>query len=31
MFKMMVDKKLQQGLDQAAEMLAQFPYSQWGS
>ena len=29
MFKMMVDKKLQQGLDQAAEMLAQFPYSQW--
>ena len=31
MFKMMVDKKLQKGLDQAAEMLAQFPYSQWGS
>lgn len=29
MFKMMLDKKLQQGLDQAAEMLAQFPYSQW--
>jgi uncharacterized membrane protein len=29
MFKMMVDKKLQQGLDQAADMLAQFPYSQW--
>ena len=29
MFKMMVDKKLQQGLDQAAEMLAQFPYAQW--
>ena len=29
MFKMMVDKKLQTGLDQAAEMLAQFPYSQW--
>ncbi|MBQ7258354.1 MAG: SRPBCC family protein [Paludibacteraceae bacterium] len=29
MFKMMVDKKLQQGLDQAAEMLAQFPYGQW--
>ena len=29
MFKMMIDKKLQQGLDQAAEMLAQFPYSQW--
>ena len=29
MFKMMVDKKLQQGLDQAADMLAQFPCSQW--
>ncbi len=29
MFKMMVDKKLQQGLDQAADMLARFPYSQW--
>ena len=29
MFKMMVEKKLQTGLDQAAEMLAQFPYSQW--
>ena len=29
MFKMMVDKKLQQGLDQASEMLAQFPYAQW--
>lgn len=29
MFKMMVDKKLQQGLDQAAEMLAQFPYALW--
>ncbi len=29
MFKMMVDKKLQQGLDQAADMLAQFPYGQW--
>lgn len=29
MFKMMLDKKLQQGLDQAADMLAQFPYSQW--
>jgi hypothetical protein len=29
MFKMMLDKKLQTGLDQAAEMLAQFPYSQW--
>lgn len=29
MFKMMLDKKLQQGLDQAAEMLTQFPYNQW--
>lgn len=29
MFKFMVEKKLQQGLDQAAEMLSQFPYSQW--
>ena len=29
MFRMMVEKKLQQGLDQAADMLAQFPYSQW--
>ncbi len=29
MFKMMIEKKLQTGLDQAAEMLAQFPYAQW--
>lgn len=29
MFKFMVEKKLQTGLDQAAEMLAQFPYSNW--
>ncbi len=29
MFKMMLDKKMQEGLDQAAEMLTQFPYSQW--
>ena len=29
MFKFMVEKKLKQGLDQAADMLAQFPYSQW--
>ena len=29
MFKFMIEKKLQQGLDQAAEMLAQFPYAQW--
>lgn len=29
MFKFMLEKKLQQGLDQAADMLAQFPYAQW--
>jgi len=29
MFKMMLEKKIQQGLDQAAVMLTQFPYSQW--
>ena len=29
MFKMMLDKKLQQGLDQAADMLAQCPYAMW--
>lgn len=29
MFKFMIEKKLQQGLDQAAEMLAQFPYTTW--
>lgn len=29
MFKMMLNKKLQEGLDQAADMLAQFPYNQW--
>jgi len=29
MFKLMVEKKLQQGLDQAADMLAQFPYQMW--
>lgn len=29
MFRFMVEKKLQQGLDQAADMLAQFPYAQW--
>lgn len=27
MFKFMIDKKLQQGLDQAAEMLAQMPFA----
>ena len=29
MFKFMIEKKLQTGLDQAAEMLAQFPYYAW--
>lgn len=29
MFRMMIGNKLQQGLDQAADMLAQFPYAQW--
>ena len=29
MFKMMIGKKLQEGLNQAADMLAQFPYAQW--
>ncbi len=29
MFRLMIEKKLQQGLDQAAEMLAQFPYNNW--
>lgn len=28
-FRMMVEKKLKQGLDDAARMLTQFPYSQW--
>ena len=29
MFRMMFEKKLQQGLDQAVEMLCQVPYNQW--
>ena len=29
MFKFMIEKKLQTGLDQAADMLAQFPYQMW--
>ena len=29
MFKFMIEKKLQQGLDQAVDMLAQFPYAMW--
>ena len=30
MFKMMLDKKIQQGIDQAATMIAQFPFAAWG-
>ena len=29
MFKFMIEKKLKTGLDQAADMLAQFPYQMW--
>lgn len=29
MFKMMLDKKIQKGIDDAAELLTQFPYRQW--
>lgn len=29
MFRMMIEKKLQDGLNQAADMLAQFPYEEW--
>lgn len=29
MFKFMIEKKLQEGMNQAAEMLAQFPYANW--
>ena len=29
MFRMMFEKKLQQGLDKAVDMLAQVPYDQW--
>ena len=28
-FRMMLDKKIQQGLDDAAIMLTQFPYNKW--
>lgn len=28
-FRMMIEKKIQQGLDDAAIMLTQFPYNQW--
>ena len=29
MFKMILDKKIQQGIDQAAAMIAQFPFAAW--
>ncbi len=29
MFRMMLQDKIQKGLDQAAQMLTQFPYNQW--
>ena len=29
MFRMMIGSKLQTGLDQAADMMAKFPYGQW--
>ncbi len=29
MFRMMLEKKLQTGLDQAADILAQLPYQEW--
>lgn len=29
MFKLMLDKKIRQGIDQAAAMIAQFPFAQW--
>jgi hypothetical protein len=29
MFKLMIGSKLQDGLNQAADMLAQFPYAAW--
>lgn len=31
MFKMMLNKKIQQGIDDAAVMLTQFPFSQWAN
>lgn len=31
MFRVMFEKKLQQGLDQAVDMLCQVPYDQWGA
>lgn len=29
MFRMMIEKKIQKGLDDAADMLARFPYDMW--
>lgn len=29
MFRLMLDKKIQQGIDEAALMLSKFPYTQW--
>ena len=31
MFKMMLDKKIQQGIDDAATMIAQMPFQQWST
>jgi len=31
MFKMMIGDKLQKGMDQAADMLANFPFEQWSA
>ena len=31
MFKMMLNKKIQQGIDDAAVMLTQFPFPQWAN
>lgn len=31
MFKIMLDKKIQQGIDDAATMIAQMPFQQWSS
>lgn len=31
MFRMMLENKLKEGLDQAADMLAQMPFEQWDS
>lgn len=31
MFRVMLDKKIQQGINDAARMLSQFPYTQWAN